>query len=131
MNGQMSIEFEEDVKLSEIYRILQSLSTPKCILGYKEEYEIYRKKGSCIQLNVYYKEKIDGCENVIKKGVYLRHEKDDYYTIAHFSSECLPAMVCYDGGKRDNGGRCPITDSTRFLQAFTNHKWIYDDLKEK
>jgi hypothetical protein len=128
---QIGIEFEEDVKLSQIYAILQSLKTPSYLIGYEENYEIFRgEQGKCIQLNVYFPNKIDGCENVIKKGVYLQHEKGRYYTISHFSNECLSGMVSYDGGARYGGGRCPITNSTIFLKAFANHTLIYDDLKE-
>ena len=120
----------DDVKLSEVYAYLQDHRTPAYILGYEEQYEIYRDKGCCIQLNVYHKGKIDGCENVIKKGVYLAYKGNNVYTIAHFSNGVLPGMVNYDCGQMYGGGRCPQTDSTKFLKWFVNQSIIVDDMYE-
>jgi hypothetical protein len=132
MNGQLDMFsiLAEDVKLSEVYEFLQNNRTPKYILGYEEQYEIYRKKGHCIQLNVYYDKKIDGCEKVIKKGVYLDCKGNNVYKIAHFSSEILPSMVNYDCGQAYNGGRCAQTDTTKFLKWFVNQVVIVDDMYE-
>ncbi len=130
MSEQISMVFEEDVKLSSIYEILQSLRTPQYLLGYEEKYEIYRKKGVCIQLNVYFPNKIDGCEKVIKKGVYLKSKGKKLYTISSFSNECLSSQINYDNGIKDGGGRCDITQSTMFLKWFVNQALIYDDMGE-
>lgn len=131
MIEQISMEFEEDVKLSDIYSILQGLRTPKYVLGYEEQYEIYRdRQGRCIQMNVYYKCKAANGEQIIKKGVYLKSKGNGLYTIAHFSAECLASLVCYDGGKKIDGGRCDITGSTKFLKCFVEQTLIFDDLKE-
>ena len=126
---QLSFYDEEStIKLSEILAFLNAHATPEYLLGYKEEYEIWRKKDRCIQLNVYYPYKIDGTQNVIKKGVYLDYKRGNYYTISHFSAEVLPALVNYDCGISDGGGRCSISAATKFLKWFVNQATIIDDL---